>query len=225
MLENQSKPLTKVEKKMQTMRRFINTTRQILDEEGIEGVSIRKIALASGYHNSTLYVHFKDLDELIMLASMKYFHRYSEALSVQSAKEVSPLENFFTVWELFFDTLLEKPNILYNFFFGPKSTNLNDVSNKYYDVFPEELQELSPVIHSMYFGQNVLDRNTHIQMSLLGHGTPVNEKNMHFLSELSVSYCKYQLEKKVANPNYDSDILRSEFMYMLQYLFNPSNDN
>ncbi len=221
MYNDQSKRLTKAERRLQTSRHFIQVAGDILDEFGLEGITIRKVAQVSGLHNSTIYVHFKDLDELIMLASMKYFCDYSAALAVQSEKKVSPVENFFSVWELFIDTLLKKPKILYNFFFGYKNFNLHEISNKYYDIFPELKREFSPAIHSMYFGENVLDRNTHIQRSLLGQGTPANEENMDFLSELSVSYCKFKLEEKIANPEKESEKLKDEFMHAIHYLFDP----
>ncbi len=219
MPQNKDNHQTKAAQKNQAMRQFIIVARKIIDAEGLDGLSIRKIAQLSGYHNSTIYVHFKDLDQLIMLASMQYFDTYNQALSIQSNRQVSPLENFFTIWELFIDTLLDKPDICYNFFFGVNSDNLDKIISDYYQIFPEEQKEFSPTISSMYFGKSLLDRNTQLQRSLLNTKSHINEQNMFFLSELSISYCKYKLEQKLANPYLDTKQLKQELMAMLHYLF------
>ncbi|OQY42980.1 MAG: hypothetical protein B6227_00235 [Fusobacteriia bacterium 4572_74] len=44
----------------------------IIKEEGVEKVSIRKIAKITGYNSVTLYTYFKNLDYLILLSSIKF---------------------------------------------------------------------------------------------------------------------------------------------------------
>ena len=46
---------------------FVNTTKQMIIDNGIDNISTRKIADNAGYAFATLYNHFKDLDELLML--------------------------------------------------------------------------------------------------------------------------------------------------------------
>ena len=45
---------------------FIKATQELLDTEGIEKLSIRKIAEKAGFHNSTIYLYFKDIQHLIL---------------------------------------------------------------------------------------------------------------------------------------------------------------
>ena len=59
--------------KRQKRIQFINAAKELIDLEGFQSVSIRKIAQRAGFHNSTLYLYFQDLNQLLMLASMKYF--------------------------------------------------------------------------------------------------------------------------------------------------------
>ena len=47
---------------------FIRCTREIIDLEGIQQVSIRKVAQTAGLNSATLYLYFDDADELITLA-------------------------------------------------------------------------------------------------------------------------------------------------------------
>ena len=45
---------------------FIEAAVKIIDEEGIEGVSIRKVADIAGYNSATLYNYFDDLPHLLL---------------------------------------------------------------------------------------------------------------------------------------------------------------
>ena len=74
--------------------RFIEAAEELIDEHGIDNVSVRKIAEKAGFHNSTIYLYFKDVNELILLASMKHFNEYSKALARLSSKNWDSTENF-----------------------------------------------------------------------------------------------------------------------------------
>ena len=56
---------TKDNSKRENLIQFIKVTQRLLDEDGLKYLSIRKIATASGFHNSTIYFYFQDLDERI----------------------------------------------------------------------------------------------------------------------------------------------------------------
>lgn len=59
---------------------FVEATQALIDSEGLERISIRKIADKAGFHNSTIYLYFKDVNQLILLASLKHFNEYSKKL-------------------------------------------------------------------------------------------------------------------------------------------------
>lgn len=50
---------TKDNSKRENLIQFIKVTQRLLDEDGLKYLSIRKIATASGFHNSTIYFTFK----------------------------------------------------------------------------------------------------------------------------------------------------------------------
>ena len=60
---------------------FIRAAREIVDLEGVENVSIRKVASLAGFNSATIYLYFKDLDELITLASISYLENYCRTLA------------------------------------------------------------------------------------------------------------------------------------------------
>ncbi|MBA4699332.1 MAG: TetR/AcrR family transcriptional regulator [Ruminococcus sp.] len=200
-------------------REFINATKELMEQESFQYISIRKIAERAGFHNSTLYLYFKDLDQLLLLASMKYFREYSHSLNILSQEKHPPIEKFISIWDFFLTSVLKNPMIFYNFFFGKSSDNLYDIMAMYYDIFPEEREQFSKDIEAMYFGRNITERSLYILRTILFENTSVTEENLYMLNELSVSYCKYKLELKCQNPDLDSEQIKEDILTAYSYLF------
>lgn len=217
-MSNAIEPPNKDSHRQNNYRCFVNAAREILDEGGITRISIRKIAERAGFHNSTIYLYFADLDQLIMLASVKYFQEYSHALETQSKKNLPPAENFITIWKLFIDATLKEPCIFYNFFFGRRSDNLKDVLNLYYDIFPEERDEFSDVIEKMYFGKNIFDRSLNLLSTIVDENNRVTQDNLLMLTDISVSYCEHKLMKKCQNPELDSAKIKDDILGVIHYI-------
>lgn len=212
------KLIGKEELKKQNTIRFINATREMIDSEGLENISIRKISKKAGFHNSTIYLYFEDLDQLVMLASMKYFREYSYSLELQSKKQLSPTENFLNIWELFIDTSMEKTHIFYNFFFGKRSENLQEIMSLYYEIFPEERDKFSDEIESMYFGKNITERCLKLLHSIIMENNLVTNENLVMLNEITVSYLKYKLTQKNQNSALDSNKIKKEILDVICYI-------
>lgn len=204
--------------KQQKRIRFIHAAQELIENEDLEKVSIRRIAEKAGFHNSTIYLYFEDVDQLILLSSLKYFNEYSKALSELSTKDLTPLETFIKIWNFFVQTVFRKPKIFYNFFFGKHSENLTRIMKQYYELFPEEQEEYSPEIEDMYYGQNIHERCLRVLELLIGTDTRVNEETIGLINDINVSYFKYLLEQKCQTPSLDSDILKDKLLKMLHFI-------
>lgn len=214
--------IEKAEQKRQNSIAFINATQQLITSEGLDHISIRKIAEKAGFHNSTLYLYFTDLNQLVMLASMKYFNEYSHSLEIQSQKKLSPIENFLSIWSLFLNTVFKEPYIFNNFFYGKYSDNLKEIMTTYYELFPEERYHFSKEIEEMYFGKNIIERSLNILKPLIGITDSLTEENVTTANELIVSYCKYKLDLKCADPSLDSTQLKKEIMQAISFILTKS---
>lgn len=206
------------EDKRENTIRFIEAAKALIDEEGINNASLRKIASKAGFHNSTTYLYFDDIDELLMLASLKYFKKYSMLLSTRSDKAYTPQEDFLFIWEVFFQCFLEKPCIFSNFFFGKKSGDLTSIIDRYYRLYPEELSEFTEVIKEMYFGKNIRERSRRILEPLIECGCNVNEENIEMINELILSYCKYKLERGCSAGEDELGKIKEDTMSAIRYL-------
>lgn len=198
---------------------FIKATQELIDTEGLDKLSIRKIAEKAGFHNSTIYLYFKDLQHLILLASLKHFAEYNHTLAEYSRQQRSPEESFFAIWEAFGKTVLQNPPIFYNFFFGKYSQNLTPIIQQYYELFPEEKEEYSKEIESMYYGNSIQERCLQILAPLADHPTVrVTSDNMELVNSIIVSCLKDLLQQKCENPALDSQQLNANFLSMLSYI-------
>lgn len=198
---------------------FIKATQELIDTEGLDKLSIRKIAEKAGFHNSTIYLYFKDLQHLILLASLKHFAEYNHTLAEYSRQQRSPEESFFAIWETFGKTVLQNPPIFYNFFFGKYSQNLTPIIRQYYELFPEEKEEYSKEIESMYYGNSIQERCLQILAPLADHPTVrVTSNNMELVNSIIVSCLKDLLQQKCENPALDSQQLNANFLSMLSYI-------
>ena len=54
---------------------FITSAKELIDEYGLDNITIRKIADVSGYNSATMYNYFQNLDELLIYASIDYLKR------------------------------------------------------------------------------------------------------------------------------------------------------
>jgi len=204
--------------RLQTAKIFIKTTQGLLDHLEFKNVSIRKIAEKAGFHNSTIYLHFKDLDELLMLASMKYFYDYSQALEMVSTMSLSPINSFLMVWDLFFSTMVRKPHVFYNFFYGKRSSNLKQIMDDYYSIFPDERNSFSDVIEAMYFGNTFFERNLVALEPLIGEDTSVTHENVLMVNDIITSCCKSKMEIILQNSSSDGEKLKKDFLNILIYV-------
>ena len=80
------------EERSRIMISFIQATRKIIDTEGIDQVSIRKIANQTGMNSATMYLYFSNADVLITMASMGYLEKYCRTLAADMTKMTTPEE-------------------------------------------------------------------------------------------------------------------------------------
>ena len=68
------------------MSYFINATIELMEKEGIENLTIRKVAEQAKYNSATLYHYFSNLDELELFASVKCLDEYMQETLIHKAE-------------------------------------------------------------------------------------------------------------------------------------------
>lgn len=146
--------------KQRVMTYFIDATYKIIEEEGIENVTIRKAADLAGYNSATLYNYFENLDHLILFSSMKYLRDYTDLLPNYIAKSNDKLDQYFAIWECFCTCAFSRPQIYNLIFFSDFSDKLNNLIEEYYEIFPDEvLSNSSSDVKNMLLEKSIHKRN------------------------------------------------------------------
>ena len=207
------------DQKKERMACFIDCTRQLIEEDGYSNVSIRKIASRAGYHNSTIYFYFNDLDYLLALASVRTFEQYSKELAAISSLNQSNSEVFYPIWECFARNAFEAPDLYNHFFFGKYCNNITELLNQYYQLFPEEKLAYSDIIQEMYFAPTFSERCLAILLPLIGDPRfRVTEENLTIANDLSIASFQKALEQKILDPSLDTDELTRHFLKTLHFI-------
>lgn len=205
--------------KRKNTKHFIDVTKEMLKEHDLSDLSIRKIAEKAGFHNSTLYLYFENLDHLLMLASVSYFGDYSRNLASLREKDITITEEFLEIWDLFIISTLKEAKIFYNFFFGPSSNSLKKVMNYYYDLYPEEKLTYSKGIEIMYYGDTFQERCLYLLKPLIEEkDNGVTKENCQMLNDITINCIQIMLEQKCKDPSLDDEELRAYEMEMIKYI-------
>jgi len=129
-------------KKKRIIKTFIDATTQIISEEGIDKVTIRKIAKIAKYNSATIYNYFDNYNQLIFFAATKFLSEYTQALSDHLKNITSSMETFLLDWEYFSKYSFQNPQIYYAIFTENIGDSSENLMKKYYNLFPEELENI-----------------------------------------------------------------------------------
>ncbi len=167
-----------------TMTYFINAAHEILEEEGIKKVTIRKVAKKAGYNSATIYNYFENLDHLIFFAAMRYIKDYTLALPKYLKDADNALDRFLKVWECFCHFSYKKPEIYYAIFFPDLDKDLEDYVIEYYKLFPEELGSQTKDISNMLLKHNIYKRGMMTVNECVKEGF-IRDKDAESLNEMT----------------------------------------
>lgn len=90
---------------------FIAAASEILKSEGVEGLTIRKVADIAQYNSATIYNYFEDVNELIWHAVIQLINQYSSNYLDKFEEEKDPLEGYLKIWETFCIFCIDHPHI------------------------------------------------------------------------------------------------------------------
>ena len=119
--------------------------------------------------------------------------------------------------DIFKEYMLKNPKIYYNFFFGKHGQDFGSLFKRYYELFPEEADKLSPDLMDMYYGKNIQERCMKLLLTIKDKDNQITSKNINMINTIIVASVKYILEQKCMEPELDSDILTRDLMNIIEY--------
>ena len=154
------------------MRKLITATEQIIDSEGLDAVTVRKVAQQSGMNSALIYNYFDDLNHLIYYTLIRYLKDYNSALAENVKPEDDPRQQIIQVFEVFCHYAFQtNPYVYYTLFFSKYSRHLSEIQWGYYDIFQLDLPlHGNSTIDKMIRSESVFSRNAVLLEELVTSG-------------------------------------------------------
>jgi AcrR family transcriptional regulator len=89
---------------------IIHATTEIVEQDGLEGLSAREIAKRIGYSPGTLYNVFENLDDILLTIEARLLDRLAERLT-QTDTSGTPQERLLRLTEAYFAFTQERPKL------------------------------------------------------------------------------------------------------------------
>ncbi len=138
---------------------FLDAATEVIKEEGIEKVTIRKIAARAGYTSSTAYNYFTDLSHLKFFAAMRFTTEYIEELPAYLEKGENRIEKWLYSWECFCKHTFNQPEIYAVIFMENLGSVPEEFLSGYYQIYRHELIGLSDEIKSIIMEHDFAKRS------------------------------------------------------------------
>ena len=168
------------------MKFFLEAAKDILNDEGIEGLSVRKVADKSGYNLATLYNYFDNIKHLLFYASIGQLTSYVEDLSRTLKENDDPQDIYLKSWRCFCDHSYNNPDTFYNLFFNNYSDeNVDDSIKTYFEIFPDEINDNLTEYLPMLTENNIYERNFFLLKRALQDVT-ISDASLVELNEMTV---------------------------------------
>ncbi|MCC0635605.1 MULTISPECIES: TetR/AcrR family transcriptional regulator [unclassified Clostridioides] len=197
---------------------FIEAAQNIMENEGIENITLRKVADMAGYNSSTLYNYFKNLDHLISFASIKYFKDYNLNISRCIENVNDEYKKYIIMWKLFCKHSFENAQAFYQVFFNLSSDELSYITKQYYDMFPEDLGIHDSDISLMITGKSIKERNKILLNNLVDTGY-IPAKDLGIINDIIISFYQNLLFlKKNTGKNSNDDELTMKMISSIEYI-------
>lgn len=120
---------------------FIDATKQIILSEGVQNVSIRKVAERAGYTFTTIYNYFKDLNELLQETKTAMISDVMAHMQKVSPLKINEVEDVKRINKQYIEYYLDRPNV-FRFFYSYRlnpaeqtQTKMLDFSDSYVETY------------------------------------------------------------------------------------------
>ncbi|MDS9470690.1 TetR/AcrR family transcriptional regulator [Sporosarcina pasteurii] len=195
---------------------FIEATKEIIEQEGIHHVTIRKVADRAGYNSATIYNYFKELSHLVFFASLKMLKSYVDDVTTYMARGQNSYEKYMLAWECMCKHSFEKPELFHAVFIQDLGNQPHKLIEEYYSIYPAELINVPTELKSILFERNITKRG----LSLLDNAAEeghIKREDVEEINEMTILIWQGMLSNMLNNrTEYDSQVAASRTMHYIE---------
>ena len=197
------------------IKNFLNSTREIIHSEGIDQVSIRKVAARAGLNSATMYLYFTDSDELITLACMGYLEDYCNTLICEVPQMKTVYDAYMRAWEVFSIYAFQNPQVFHRLFFYPHSKPLKETAARYFQIYPEMLEQSEGLVHDTLLAGTLSARNMKM-LRVICDDFHMDAHYADVINDFTICYFKNLLEEMPADA--DEETVKAKTRQLLEAL-------
>ena len=180
---------------------YVVQASRIIKKEGVEAISIRRIAAELGCSSASMYRYFQNLDELLFYAQLDALNEYILDLS-KCEKEWNDIwDVHFGIWRSYAKEAFKKPQAFEAVFYRNINRDLGEALKEYYEMFPDAIIQVSPFIKEMLEIPSYYQRDYYICKLLVAEGK-ISEENAkklnHIICTLFLGYFKFVQEHGIS---------------------------
>lgn len=168
---------------------FLDAATDVIIEDGIDHVTIRKIADKAGYTSSTAYNYFKDLSHLKFFAAMRFTTDYVNELPQYLEKGNNTVEKWLYSWECFCKHSFEHPKIYSVIFMDNLGSVPEDLFEHYYQIYKNDLLGLPDEIKGIIMEHSFAKRSALYIQSAVDEGF-IQEQDVDLIADITLMIWK-----------------------------------
>ena len=116
-------------------RDYIQKAHEIIQQEGIQAVSIRRIAKEMGCSSASLYRYFDNVSELLYYAELRILTGYIDRLNEAEKSWKNMWQVYVGVWDCYATEAFHNPEAYNLLFFEYNNVKLKEAMREYYEMF------------------------------------------------------------------------------------------
>ena len=143
-------------------RDYIRKTQEIIQREGREAASIRRIAREMGCSSACLYRYFKNQEELIYYAELSQLSGYIRRLNEAEKNWKNVWDYYVGIWDCYCREAFRNPEVFHLLFLRPDISGMDVSITEYYEMFPEAVEKTSETFMAMLKQKDFIARDYEI---------------------------------------------------------------
>lgn len=178
---------------LELKRLYVQKAYDILNEEGIQSVTIRRLGKEVGCNAASLYRCFEDIDELFLYVGLKFLKEYLKEVNEFLNAPFDRTELYLKTWDCFLKHSFARPQIFNGLFFSKYDMKINYIIADYYRLFPEELEGFDDELKNVFLSFPFSERNLKMLKLCVEQGA-ICEGDLLFLSDMIIQLYKGYLK-------------------------------